>query len=154
MIIGSQRNSLHAVTSTDCLCSGETVTFECTAVGPGVTLWQGSAFMNCESNNIVLLHSQFSSRMGTSGACNNGAIIGWSLAVDNDCFTSRLNVTMNTELEERYIECVYDDGIHPLSVGLSEILRLSGATVCQLSAIYLVPNSNSLCIFIFLGINL
>ena len=154
-VVGSQQNSLHAVISTDCLCSGDTVTFECIAVGPGITLWQGSAFMNCESNNIVLLHSQFLSSMGTSGTCNDGAIIGWSLTVDNNCFISRLNVTMSTELQDRYIECVYDDGIHPLSVGLSKMLQLTGATVCQLNTICLVPNpcklskANSLCIFIF-----
>ena len=138
-IVGSQQNSLHAVISAGCLCSGDTVTFECIAVGPGITLWQGSAFMNCESNNIVLLHSQFLSSMGTSGTCNDGAIIGWSLTVDNNCFISRLNVTMSTELQDRYIECVYDDGIHPLSVGLSKMLRLTGATVCQVNTILLSP---------------
>ena len=104
--------------------------------------------MNCESNNIVLLHSQFASSMGTLGTCNDGAIIGWSVAVDNGCFTSQLNVTVNVELEERYIECVYDDGIHPLSIGLLKMIRLKGlSTECNL----LSPKSTEYFTLIFLG---
>ena len=82
--------------------------------------------MNCESNNIILLHSQFSSSRGISGTCNGGAIIGRSLAADNNCFTSQLNVTASPELEERDVECIYDNGIQALSVGLSKVIRLKG----------------------------
>ena len=49
-----------AVFPSRCICPGDTLTYECTVVGLGVTVWTGSAFSCPSSNNeIALLHSRF-----------------------------------------------------------------------------------------------
>ena len=65
--------------------------------GPGgVTVWNGTA-LECISNEIVLLHRRFNSAYGAYGAygvCNNGSIVGQSLRVEHNFYTSQLNVTL------------------------------------------------------------
>ena len=89
----------------DCICVGELLQFECTVSGTGTTIWDGTAFTDCTGNRVALRHSQF--REGTNNSCNNGDIFGKNIGdgVDN-CFTSRLNVTVSdTSLEGQTIQC-------------------------------------------------
>ena len=53
-----------------CACPGDTLTYECTVVGAGSTIWTGSAF-NCSNSNymILLLHNRFSSTIREIMAC-------------------------------------------------------------------------------------
>ena len=80
-------------------------------MGRGSTVWTGTAF-NCSSSNndILLLHSHFSSTEGGYGSCNNGAIVGRSLGVEGNYYTSQLNVTVTTDVAGKTVECFYDDG--------------------------------------------
>lgn len=122
------RNELQAVGNKECICSGDTVSYKCTVMGRGTTLWQGSAFRDCASNHIALLHSQFTSDEGAYGTCNNGAIVGWSIAVEDDCYTSQLNVTISTELDGSNVECVYDNGREASAIDLSMVIKLKGSS--------------------------
>ena len=92
-----------------CACPGDTLTYECTAVGAGSTIWTGSAF-NCSNSNymILLLHSHFSSTKGDYGSCTNGAIVGRSLSAEGNYFTSQLNVTVTSDTAGKTID---DDGL-------------------------------------------
>ena len=54
-------------------------------------------------NEILLLHTQFAG--GTRLACNDGNIVASSVGVDNQCFTSRLNVTYNPALLGATVMC-------------------------------------------------
>lgn len=124
ILIGSEagiQSNMHAVSSTACLCPGDNLHFECTIVGRGTTLWRGSAFMTCDY--IALLHSRFT--QGTSGICNSGSLIGRSVEVGNDCYTSQLNITLSRELDEHSIECVHDNGTQLLAIGTSKV-KLKG----------------------------
>ena len=76
--------------------------------------------LNCDY--IVLPHSQFT--QGTYGACNGGALTGSSLRVENNRYTSQLNITISRELDEQNIECVHDSGTL-LTVGMSKV-KLKG----------------------------
>ena len=85
-------------------CPGEVVNYTCTVVDPGnppiaVTIWRGTAF-NCNGDIITLIHSQFNTS-GSSGTCNSGAI---TAEVDN-CYTSRLMVTVSSALNGTTVEC-------------------------------------------------
>ena len=101
-------NSFSTLHQNDCLCPGNIVTFECTIVGFGSTVWRGGAF-DCPLGQISLRHSQFASGSAV-GECNNGAIIGRSVRVqNNDCFVSQLNVTLLSSLNGRTVECAHDD---------------------------------------------
>ena len=94
-----------------CVCPGDTLIYECTVMGRGSTVWTGTAF-NCSSSNneILLLHTHFSSIEGDYGLCNNGAIVGQSLGVEGNNYTSQLNVTVTPDIAGKIVECFYDDG--------------------------------------------
>ena len=70
------------------------------------TVWQGSA-IHCTGNRITLLHSQFVK--GTSSGCPGGTVVAQSLYVDrlHNRYTSLLNITANSALNNETIECLY-----------------------------------------------
>lgn len=111
-----QATSNNAFLLSGCTCVGYPLLFECTAVGPGATIWKGGAF-NClqSANEIRLLHSQF--LQGTVNSCNNGQIVGLTAGVPETLhFHSHLTVDVSSEMNGTTVECEYDDGstIHPL----------------------------------------
>ena len=85
--------------------------YECTAVGDGLTYWTGTAF-NCSSSNdeVVLFHCRFLSAGGTNGTCNNGAILGRSLTVDGNNYTSQLIITVTPNVGGETVDYLHDDG--------------------------------------------
>ena len=95
----------------ECFCLGQTLSYECTTEGPISTVWQGTAFQ-CVGNKILLRHSQFTAPQGTTGECNSNSamIIGRSLRVEGDCYTSQLNVTVGPSLNNQTVECAYSGG--------------------------------------------
>ena len=101
---------------------------ECCTVGIGSTVFKGSAF-NCSStdNSIILLHSRFSDPGGAKGECNNGSIEGVSLHVLNNTFTSQLTVTISHGMNNKSLECEYDNGTTTRTVG---IIPLSAKDCC------------------------
>ena len=103
-----------------CICPGDTLSYECTVTGGGGTVWAGSAF-NCYQygNEIVLFNSHFDT--GTYGMCNNGAIVGRSLSVDGNNYTSQLNVTITPDTAGKTIKCVHDRGAHEILIFTSII---------------------------------
>ena len=92
-------------------CPGEVVNYTCTVVDTsgnppiGSSLWRGTAF-NCpgSANRISLSHSLFNTS-GVSGTCNNGAITAESVGVVDNCYTSRLMLTVSVGLNETTVEC-------------------------------------------------
>ena len=85
-----------------CACPGKVLTYTCSVVGGSATIWGGSAF-DCDRNEIVLHHGDFSN--GTSGRCNDGAILGESVNVDGNLYTSQLNVTVHKGLSYKIVTC-------------------------------------------------
>ena len=84
----------------------------------GVTVWQGTA-LDCGSKNneILLLHRRFTLEGGTSEECNNGDIAGESLRVEGNSYTSRLNVTLSSDMIGRSIACAVDMGTTSTVIG-------------------------------------
>ena len=123
------------VFTSGCTCPGYTLIYECTVMsGPGgVTVWNGTA-LNCTSNEIVLLHRRFTSADGAFDVCNNGSIVGQSLRVEDNFYTSQLNVTFNSDMIGESISCVHDSTtIHV--IGVSTIVATGMSTYIVLSAI-------------------
>ena len=112
-----------------CVCSGYNVTFTCTIIGGGNTIWNGSAF-NCSSNSdsnnnqILLRHSGFGS--SSKGTCNSGNITGKGLSSENECFVSELNVTVSPSVIDRQVSCFYENGSAEILVGTVTIELTSG----------------------------
>ena len=114
----------------DCTCSmaGHTLTYECVVVGGGTTVWQGSA-LNCLSDTRFLLrHSQFDSGI-TDKECNNGSIVARSVRVVDDSYISQLNVTVRPEMNNKTVECLYDDGTMTALIGISTVTITTGTVV-------------------------
>ena len=94
----------------ECVCPSNKLTYTCTVQGSptGATVWNGAAFSGCQQNEILLQHHQFTRTGGSTGTCNDGAIVGQSLGVQGNNYTSRLNVTITPETAGRTIMCAYD----------------------------------------------
>ena len=130
----SQNVRFHAATdqlvppnNVQCACPGDVLNFTCTVIGIGNTLWRGSTF-NCPdtTNEIILRHSQFSRSEGTSGNCNNGAIVARSIGVESDCFTSQLNITVSAGLTNKTVQCDHNSAGGTASVGTSTLNVITG----------------------------
>jgi hypothetical protein len=87
------------------------LTFECTTIGFGTTLWNGTAF-NCENrgNQILLLNSVFNSGgtlSGSSGTCGDNIVARGIKVEDTQCHTSQLNITVTPDsgLNQTTIVC-------------------------------------------------
>jgi hypothetical protein len=93
----------------ECACPGDKLTYNCIVQGSptGATIWSGTAFSGCQQNAILLQHHQFTTG-GSTGTCNNGAIVGQSLGVQGNNYTSQLNVTITPETTGKTITCAYD----------------------------------------------
>ena len=111
------------------------MTFTCSIVGGGSTIWNGTAF-ECPSatstfnNQIFLRHSAFKTLGEPNGTCNEGAIVGEGVNfnVESTRFTSRLIVRVNSDIVGRSVSCIYDDTEHAREtlVGITTIELTSG----------------------------
>lgn len=97
----------------DCICPGEEVLFECTVCGGATlaTVWTGNLF-ECAGNYITLRHSQYEYG-STASECNSGpgAVIARSIGVlqinGSRCYSSQLTVTINIEMNNKTVTCLY-----------------------------------------------
>ena len=107
---------LRELATNDCDCQRNSVKFECSVLGGTATVFQGNA-LNCgaTSNEISLLHSRFNT---TNGSCNDGVIVAQSISIENNCYTSTLNITfVSPNLIGRMIKCIRDDGTTSALIG-------------------------------------
>ena len=125
-------NSLKKTISSNCLCPGyeQPLSYECSIAGePGVgsTIWRGSAIQCPESGNeIVLRHRSFT---GGVRSCDGGSVAAQGIRVeDNSCYTSQLqlNVTVDSSLDNKTIECIYNNGTTTAVIGTSTIEIITG----------------------------
>ena len=108
-----------------CACPGEVLTYMCSVIGGGNTVWSGTAF-NCGSsgtqNEISLRHTQFDLPEGATGSCNNDAIMAQSIGVVNNCYTSILTVHISTTFNNTSIKCTHDSSEGQVPIGSSVVL--------------------------------
>lgn len=123
--IGSRDQRLVLQTNNSCgVCAGQQLLYECTVVGPGTTIWEGSAF-ECAGGSILLIHSKFSS--GTTDECNGGAIVGRSLNVVNNCYISQLRVTTDVTMDGETVLCLHNNRSSDIMIGTSTINMITGS---------------------------
>lgn len=94
------------------------MTYECTVMGGLFTVWRGSIF-ECTGGEVTLRHSRFTSDVGV---CNN--ITGRGLSINDQCYTSQLNIALREELEGRTVTCSVD-GTQGTSLVGNETLKIS-----------------------------
>ena len=107
-----------------CICLGSTLTYECTVVGRvGATVWSGTAIDCYETDDITFLHLR---RFTDIKRCNNGAIIGRGIRVEENCYTSQLNITVGSNVVGQSVECTYNNGTATTLIGNSSVIITSG----------------------------
>ena len=131
-----------SLVSTGCICSGDVLTYECSVVGSGSTVWEGSAFQcsGINHNFIVFRHSQFhNSPEKPQGVCNNGGIVARAIGVVDNNYISQLNVTVSPMINNKTVKCVYDSLHSSTIVGSATITLAAGIVLYsdyQLSGLY------------------
>ena len=122
----AQSSQLFSPANLHCACPGDTLIFICTVVGPGVTVWRGTAFDCSNQNNEILLrHSQFTIDTAFI-TCNDDAISGRGLQnVTNGQFTSQLNFTVSADNNGKTVECGHNDGTTTSRVGINTVTVIS-----------------------------
>ena len=123
-----------------CLCPEATVhnlTYECTTVGHGTTLWRGTAF-SCAArgDEISLRHDLFT--RGASGECNNGNITGHSIRMEGDHYTSQIQVLFSPDLLGHTIECVHYNLSSYELIGSSTIVITTGIIIATYGIQFLI----------------
>lgn len=109
------------MTETGCICPEQTLILECNVFGVGSTVLsiQGIRSITCNPHEMVLLHNRYSN--GTNGTiqCDDGAIelVGRSLRVEDNCYTSQLQIKFNNNFVGSLVICAYDNGIVAKPVG-------------------------------------
>jgi hypothetical protein len=111
-----------------CVCPGEEVTYTCSILGGGATLWSGST-LDCQPDGITLRHSG-SFQPGTFTYCNGditSEIVGIReiVGIQGDCYISRLNFTAMAKFNSTSIDCSKQDP-DISSVGNSTIFIIPG----------------------------
>ena len=124
-----------------CHCPGDVISFSCVARAGHSTIWQGSAFQ-CTGNRISLLHTI----LNDADSCNGGEIHGQLTSVDttNNIYTSVLNVTSRVELNNKTVECFYDNGRDIVNIVGYRIELFTGQICVCTQTIYLLKVMNNL----------
>ena len=87
------------------------------------TVWKGSILpSDCE---VTLIHDEYLLPNGARGECNNGDVVGKSIGVVDNCYTSQLNVSVSEALEGRTVECNVDNG-STILIGVTRINITTG----------------------------
>ena len=109
-----------------CACAGDRLIYNCSVVGGTATRWKGTAF-DCpmDDSEITLRHSQFAANQDV-GICNNGDIVGRSVGVANDCYTSQLNVTVRESINNKTVQCTFISSAGIRIIGESIVRVASG----------------------------
>ena len=123
-VVLSSSNELAVLTS--CTCPGHQLIFECTTFGSGATVWMGTALDQCPRDQVFMRHSEFQS--GGTWTCSNEQIVGRTVGVSNQSYTSQLAVTVNAGLNGREIQCSHDNGTISYIIGVSTIQITTGKT--------------------------
>ena len=90
-------------------------------------MWQGSGF-NCplSGNEILLSHNNFQG--GTTRTCNNGDIIGRSVRMMDNYYTSQLAISYTIGLDGSTIECMRTGGTAAtMTIGSSVLFTTTGS---------------------------
>ena len=120
-----QKWFIDAVSSSRCLCPGDTISYECTVTGIEAesTVWTGSHVGCGGVAEIILFHRHF--HQGT-GNIHRNSIVARSLSVEGNNYTSQLNDTVTSDTVGKTIVCFHDNGTHATFIFSSKILTITG----------------------------
>ena len=83
-----------------------TIEYTVNGTSHGTTIWKGE-FFDCLSEEVALPHYKFIDRYDE---CNNGSVVGKGLKIEDNHYTSQLNVSLEESMIGKTIECHYEGG--------------------------------------------
>ena len=105
-----------------CACPGDTLMYQCSNTGnTSYTIWGGNALKCRYSWSYMILYHQ---RCCTNyRSCNRGATTAQLLRYENSCYTSQLNITIESrnKLDNETVSCVTDNGATETVIGQAVI---------------------------------
>ena len=121
------QNTLRRPPNLLCACPSDRLRFNCTIIigedRIGATIWSGTALTGCDGNRIQLRHSN----ENAVGQCNKGALSARSFVVGN-CATSELNVTVDSSLNNKTVECELTSNSGTRIIDVATIMLTTGTT--------------------------
>ena len=104
--------------------------------GVGITIWRGSAIaLLCAEDaggELVLRHRSFNE----SRSCGNDYVTGQGIRVEeSSCYRSQLNVTVDSRLDNKTIECIYDNGNTSIVIGTSPV-EITKGIIAKFNGVY------------------
>ena len=124
----------HFVIVNDCTCQGHNVMYECTVFGSGATIWKGTAFDCSLTNDEFAIFHSINYTSEKPKTCNNGAITGHAVKVENGSYISQLTVQISDELNGTTVVCAHDDGTSSTEIG-SAMLNITRGTAAAMASI-------------------
>ena len=121
-------NVSREVTSSNCSCLGDTLTFECTVMGELGTVWSGSAFNCANSENEIFLLKNSLGLPNNIKTCNNGAISGQVTRSEDGFYISQLSVIISPNLIGKTINCTDHDKLGAVSPEVLESATINAIT--------------------------
>ena len=100
---------------------GSILSYDCSVIGEGSTVWTGGGFDCPGSNNRIILKNS-AEYITTFGACNGGSITGRGVSVAGDHFTSELDINYTPDLKGKNVTCIYDNGSVEVIIGTTPIV--------------------------------
>ena len=94
----------------------------------GATVWTGTAF-DCPGTEDELNFLHINTFTDIYRGCNNGAIRGRGIRIEEDRYTSQVNITVAPYMDGRSVECFYEYAIGKNLVGNSTIMITSGMCI-------------------------
>jgi hypothetical protein len=108
-----------------CACRSDVLRFNCTVVIEdmiGATIWSGTALTVCDGERIQLRHSN----ENAMGRCDGGTRSARSFPIVDNCATSELNVTVDSTLNNKTVECVLNSNSGTPTIGVATITLMTG----------------------------
>ena len=116
--------SMIIVNSSTYTCEGYSQIYECTVDRESATIWSGSAFDCPATNNeIIFLHS---APNAFNASCNGGKITGHIIRSANDSYTSRISVSVSSEMIGHNISCFSDGQAGTVLIGSTDLILTTG----------------------------
>ena len=97
--------------------------------GAGATVWTGTAFDCPETEDeLTFLHTR-NRFTNINQGCNDGAITGRGIRIEENRYTSQVNITVGSYMDGKSVECVSVHGLHKTLVDNSSIMITSGTMI-------------------------
>ena len=67
--------------------------------------------------------------------CNGGDVVAHAIGVIKSSYTSQLHLTVSPEMNNKTVECAYDNGSTVAVIGTNNVIITTGTPLCDFCSI-------------------